>query len=38
MKAKNYNIKVYTLAGAYVRTFSPSVIMSGVSFTAQKNG
>lgn len=35
MKAKNYNIKVYTLSGAYVRTFSPSYIMSGVSFSAQ---
>jgi len=38
MKAKNYNIKVYTLAGVYVSTFSPSIVMTGVSFTAQKNG
>lgn len=38
MKIKNYNIKVYTTAGEYVRTFSPSVVMNGVSFTAQKNG
>lgn len=38
MIAKNYNIKVYTIAGAYVRTFSPSVVMDGVSFSAQIGG
>jgi hypothetical protein len=38
MKAKNYNIKVYNLAGAYLRTFSPASIMNEVSFTSQING
>lgn len=35
---KNYNIKIFTLAGVYVRTLAPSVVMSGVSFTSQING
>lgn len=38
MTEKNYNIKVYTLAGAYVRTFAPTSIMNGVSFTSQIGG
>ena len=37
-RKKNYNIKVYTLAGTYVRTLSPAVVMTGVSFSAQLNG
>lgn len=35
---KNYNVKVYSLAGVYLRTLAPSVVMSGVSFTSQING
>lgn len=37
-RKKNYNIKVYTLAGTYIRTLSPGVVMTGVSFSAQLNG
>lgn len=37
-RKKNYNIKIYTLAGTYVRTLPPNVVMTGVSFTAQING
>lgn len=37
-RKKNYNIKIYTLAGSYVRTLPPNVVMTGVSFTAQING
>lgn len=35
---KNYNIKIYSLAGTYIRTLPPSVIMTGVSFSSQING
>lgn len=38
MKIKNYNAKIYTLAGVYVKTLSPSVIMGGFSFSAQADG
>ncbi len=37
-RKKNYNIKIYTTAGAYVRTLPPSVVMTGVSFSAQVDG
>lgn len=35
---KSYNIKLYNLAGSYVRTFSPNEVMSEVQFTAQTDG
>lgn len=37
-RKKNYNIKVYTIAGKYVRTLSTGVVMTGVSFSAQLDG
>lgn len=34
---KGYNIKVYNLAGAFQAVLSPSIIMTGVSFSETLN-
>lgn len=35
---KGYNVKLYDLSGNYIRTFSPTEIMSEIQFTAQTDG
>jgi hypothetical protein len=35
---KGYNVKLYDLSGNYVRTFSPSEIMSEITFSSQTDG
>lgn len=35
---KQYNVKLYDLAGNFVRTFSPSEIMGEIQFSAQTDG
>ncbi len=35
---KDYTIKVYDLADTFQRVLSPSIVMSGVSFSATTNG
>ena len=35
---KGYNVKLYDLSGNYLRTFSPSEIMSEISFSSQTDG
>lgn len=38
VKQKSYNIKVYNLAGTYIRAINPNDIMTGIAFSSQING
>lgn len=38
VKQKSFNVKVYNLAGTFLRSINPLDIMSGIAFTSQING